>query len=87
MSYSKDYIDISISNSLLISNRKLRRKLEVILEKSGFSSVDYIDDIVLGTEEQKEKDDVVEFDESSMDISIQLDYGDYIKEYIMKQKI
>jgi hypothetical protein len=53
--------------------------------KRGFSSVDYIDDIVLGTEEQ-EKDDVVEFDESSMDISIQLDYGDYIKEYIMKQK-
>jgi hypothetical protein len=69
LSNSKDYIDISISNSLLISNRKLRRKLEVILEKSGFSSVDYIDDIVLGTEEQKEKDDVVEFDESSMDIS------------------
>jgi calcineurin-like phosphoesterase family protein len=86
LSNSKDYIDISISNSLLISNRKLRRKLEVILEKSGFSSVDYIDDIVLGTEEQKEKDDVVEFDESSMDISIQLDYGDYIKEYIIKQK-
>jgi hypothetical protein len=45
--------------------------------KRGFSSVDYIDDIVLGTE-KKEKDDVVEF-ESSMDISIQLDYGDYIK--------
>jgi hypothetical protein len=53
LSNSKDYIDISISNSLLISNRKLRRKLEVILEKSGFSSVDYIDDIVLGTEEQR----------------------------------
>jgi hypothetical protein len=81
LSNSKDYIDISISNSLSYNNRKLRRKLEVILEKSGFSSVDYIDDIVLGTEEQ-EKDDVVEFDESSMDISIQLDYGDYIKDIL-----
>jgi hypothetical protein len=36
--------------------------------KIGFSSVDYIDDIVLGTE--RTKDDVVEFGESSMDISI-----------------
>lgn len=83
---SKDYIDISISNNLLVSNRKLRRKLEVILEKSGFSSVDYIDDIVLTTEEKKEKEEDIAFDESSLDISIQLDYGDYIKEYILKQK-
>lgn len=42
---SNDYIDISISNNLLISNRKLRRKLEMILENGSFASVDYIDDI------------------------------------------
>jgi hypothetical protein len=66
LSNSKDYIDISISNSLLISNRKLRRKLEVILEKSGFSSVDYIDDIVLGTKNKKRKMMLLEFDESSI---------------------
>jgi hypothetical protein len=35
------------------------------LKRVDSHPVDYIDDIVLGTEEQKEKDDVVEFDESS----------------------
>ena len=82
---SKDYIDISISNTLLISNRKLRRKLEIILEKSSFASVEYIDDVSL----IKESDDVEEeviLDEETLDISIQLDYEDYVKEYITKQK-
>lgn len=82
---SKDYIDLSISNNLLISNRKLRRKLEAMLESGGFSSIDYIDDIVQAVNEYvvEDKDEI---DESKIDISIQLDYGDYIKEYIMKQK-
>jgi calcineurin-like phosphoesterase family protein len=81
---SKDYIDIAISNNLLISNRKLRRKLEVILEKSNFASVEYIDDI---TKELVDDDvnESVEIDEETMDISIALDYEDYVKEYILKQ--
>lgn len=84
---SKDYIDISISNSLLISNRKLRRKLEIILEGGGFSSIDYIDDITKKLEDGEEIEMIDEsFDEDSIDISIQLDYEDYIKEYILKQK-
>lgn len=84
---SKNYIDISISNNLLISNRKLRRKLEMILENGSFASVDYIDDIVLTPEEEeKKKEEEVEFDENNLNISIQLDYADYIKEYILKQK-
>ena len=84
---SNDYIDISISNNLLISNRKLRRKLEMILENGSFASVDYIDDIVLTPEEEeKKKEEEEQFDEANLDISIQLDYGDYIKEYILKQK-
>lgn len=84
---TKDYIDISISNNLLINNRKLRRKLEMMLEKGNFSSVEYIDDIV-----QKEEDgedvisEAVEIDEESLDISIKLEYESYIKEYILKQK-
>lgn len=83
---TKDYIDIEISNSLLISNRKLRRKLEVILEDGGFESIDYIDDI---TNELKEDEKITEQIENSMEkneISIQLDYEEYIKEYINKQK-
>jgi calcineurin-like phosphoesterase family protein len=83
---SKDYIDLSISNNLLISNRKLRRKLEVLLENGGFSSVDYIDDIVQVVNEDSDTTPDEDFDEDKLDISIQLDYADYIKEYINKQK-
>ena len=82
---SKDYIDIAISNSLLMDNRKLRRKLEMILEKSNFASVEYIDDVSLVTE-GNEEEEVIELDEETLDISIQLDYEDYVKEYILKQK-
>jgi hypothetical protein len=83
---SKDYIDIAISNNLLISNRKLRRKLEIILEKSNFASVEYIDDITKELVDDEELNESVEIDEETLDISIALDYEDYVKEYILKQK-
>lgn len=78
---SKDYIDLSISNTLLISNRKLRRKLEALLEKGSFASVEYIDDIVKSEEEIKESKD-----SDVSGVSISLDYEDYIREYIINQK-
>jgi len=81
---SKDYIDIAISNSLLMSSRKLRRKLEIILEKGNFASVEYIDDVSL-IQESEEMEEIT-IDEETLDISIQLDYEDYVKEYILKQK-
>jgi len=80
---TKDYIDITISNNLLISNRKLRRKLEILLEKGNFTSIDYIDDI---TNELEDDEIIEEIDEDSIDISIKLDYEDYVKEFILKQK-
>jgi calcineurin-like phosphoesterase family protein len=83
---TKDYIDLSISNNLLISNRKLRRKLEVMLEKGNFASVDYIDDITKELVEGEEVNESIELDENGMEISVQLEYEDYIKEYILKQK-
>ena len=76
---TKDYIDLSVSNKLLISNRKLRRKLEIFLEKGNFASVEYIDDLV-----KEVKEEVPETEEEI--VSISLDYEDYIKEYILKQK-
>jgi hypothetical protein len=82
---SKDYIDIAISNSLLINNRKLRRKLEIILEKSNFASVEYIDDITRELVDGEEVNESQDIDEENLDISINLDYEDYIKEYILKQ--
>jgi hypothetical protein len=83
---SKDYIDIAISNSLLINNRKLRRKLEILLEKSNFASVEYIDDITKELVDGEELNESQGVDEDNLDISINLDYEDYIKEYILKQQ-
>lgn len=85
---TKDYVDLKISNSLLISNRKLRRKLEVMLEKGNFASVEYIDDITkeLVDGEEINESSQIELDENGMEISVQLEYEDYIKEYILKQK-
>lgn len=82
---SKDYIDISISNNLLISNRKLRRKLEVILESNKFASVEYIDDITNELVEESVDSNSDGGEESITNISIALDYEDYVKEYISNQ--
>lgn len=84
---TKDYIDLAISNNLLINNRKLRRKLEMMLEKGNFASVEYIDDIVQKNEDGEDiVSEAVEIDEESMDISIKLEYETYIREYIERQK-
>jgi hypothetical protein len=80
---TKDYIDLAISNNLLVTNRKLRRKLEVMLEKGNFASVEYIDDIV---SEDTQVTESVELKEDDLDVSVQLEYEEYIKEYILRQK-
>ena len=79
---TKDYIDLVISNNLLVSNRKMRRKLETILETGNFASVEYLDDIVKTEKEKKEK----EITEEELQISIQLEYEEFIKGYIKNQK-
>lgn len=79
---TKDYLDITISNTLLISSRKLRRKLEALLEVGNFASVEYIDDIVKTEKEKKE----LEVSDDDIDISIQLDYEEVIRRYILSQK-
>ena len=86
---TKDYIDLFISNSLLINNRKLRRKLEVMLESGNFSTVDYIDDLVLENNEETKSviDEITEEELSSGVVpSIQLEYTDLIRQYINTQK-
>ena len=83
---SKDYIDLSISNNLLISNRKLRRKLETLLEKGSFASVEYIDDIVKVDENGDVITESVVEDENGESVSVELEYEDYIRDYIAKQK-
>ena len=83
---TKDYIDLAISNNLLVSNRKLRRKLEVMLESGNFASVEYIDDIVKTNDEGEPIVESIELEDGSIDISIQLEYESFIREYIEKQK-
>lgn len=78
---TKDYIDLTISNNLLVNNRKLRRKLETLLEIGNFASVDYLDDIVK-TEKEKEQ----EMTEEELSVSIQLDYEEVIRKYILNMK-
>lgn len=81
---SQDYIDITISNNLLLNNRRLRRKLEEILEKGSFSSMKYIDDIK--SEEEEVKLTSEQIDESvSVDISMDLDHDAFIEQYIDAQ--
>lgn len=80
---SKDYVDLTISNNLLVSNRKLRRKLETLLEVGNFASVEYLDDIVK-SEEEKEKSP--QMTEEELQVSIQLDYEEFIRKYITEQK-
>lgn len=85
---TKDYIDLYISNSLLISNRKLRRKLEILLESGNFASVEYIDDInkTDGDIDESIKQSIIKEGMDGEDIpSIQLEYKDIIRDYITAQ--
>ena len=86
---TKDYIDLFISNSLLINNRKLRRKLETMLESGNFASVDYIDDLVLEKNDEVKSviDDITEEElDNGVVPSIKLEYTDLIRQYINNQK-
>jgi DNA repair exonuclease SbcCD nuclease subunit len=85
---TKDYIDLYISNSLLINNRKLRRKLEMMLESGNFASVEYLDDIVEKKSEEKSVIDELTTEELESGVvpSLQLEYTEIIKDYITNQK-
>ncbi len=73
-----NWIDLFISNTLLINNSKLRRKLESILRDINFESVNYIDDIV--TEEKIIVESNEEINESIM--SLNIDFEENIIKYI-----
>ena len=89
---TKDYIDLFISNSLLINNRKLRRKLEAMLEQGNFASVEYLDDLAIIRDKKMselgiEDSDVVNEElEVNVTPTIQLEYTDMIRDYINSQK-
>jgi predicted MPP superfamily phosphohydrolase len=82
----KDYIDIKISNSLLVGNRKFRRKLESILETGNFASVEYVDDLIQEKVDSEELSIETEAGELDFDFVGNIDFSDMIKDYINKQK-
>lgn len=81
---TRDYVDIFISNNLLINNRKLRRKLEVMLETGNFSSVEYIDDV--SKKNDKLEIDITNTENEESEFSIKLEYDDIIRDWIVEQK-
>ena len=89
---TKDYIDLFISNSLLINNRKLRRKLEAMLESGNFASVEYMDDLALIRDQKMREMDIENeellTEEIDIDVTptIQLEYTDMIRDYINGSK-
>jgi hypothetical protein len=83
LSKSKDYKDLIISNSLLMGSRKNRRKLENILMNNKFSSIEYLDDIEKENKDEVSSEDVSLIEEKMLNnISIKLDYEEFIKTYI-----
>jgi calcineurin-like phosphoesterase family protein len=78
-----NWIDLFISNKLLVSNRKLRRKLEAILQNGSFASISYLDDI---TDESVNEEKEVEADLEAQDLpQFQLEFKQLIEEYIKRQ--
>ena len=77
---SKNYIDLEISNALLVNSRKVRRKLESIIQKSSFSSIEYINDIVNeSTEKELQLKSTQNIDLTNISLT---DFEGVIKEYI-----
>lgn len=76
---SKNYIDLKISNNLLVNSRKTRRKLEVALEKGGFSDIEYINDIK-GEEILNEEISNIDMDKVKID-----NYEELIVSYVDNQ--
>lgn len=76
---AKNWVDLYISNNLLVSNRKLRRKMEQILREGSFATVEYVDDI--RNEDEEDNEEIIN-EENSVEMTLQLDYDEHIKKYI-----
>ena len=83
---TKDYIDLFISNSLLINNRKFRRKIEILLEQGNFASIDYIDDINDSGDTEVNTEKVSEGISEEDKPKIDLNFKEVIIDYIKAQK-
>jgi DNA repair exonuclease SbcCD nuclease subunit len=75
-----NWIDLFISNKLLVSNRKLRRKLEATLQNGSFASINYLDDIEdEAITEKKEAEEQLDIQDLPQ---FQLEFKQLIEDYI-----
>lgn len=76
---SRNYVDLKISNNLLVNSRKTRRNLELLLEKGSFSDIEYINDIK-GEEVMNEEVMNIDLDKVKID-----NYEELLVSYIDSQ--
>jgi DNA repair exonuclease SbcCD nuclease subunit len=79
---SRDYVDLFISNTLLSTSRKTRRKIETSLEKGNFSSIEYINDLVVESLENKEKQNTLASDEKTSKVDYSVDFIEIVRTHI-----
>lgn len=75
---TKNYVDLEINNSVLISNRKIRKKIESILETGKFAKVDYINDLV----KESKSTDLPQINIQNIHSGKVSDFNDLIIEYL-----
>lgn len=79
---TKNYIDLEINNSVLINNRKIRKKIESILETGKFAKVDYLNDLI----KESKSTDIPTLDISNIQTGNTKDFNDLISEYIKNKQ-
>lgn len=80
---NRDFIDLTINNSILVGKRKNKKNLDVVLENKRFATVNYNNDIV----KEKENNNLPELKiETSADGTITSDMGKILLDYIGKME-
>jgi len=64
---NNNYVDLIIKNSLIIKDNKARLKIDDILSKSNFETVDYIDDVINETNDEA-NDNIISDNDNTNDI-------------------
>lgn len=88
---TKDYIDVSISNNMLISDKKVRRKIEEVLENGNFAKIDFVDDVLQTDDDANEEillestDKPMDYDKFTLDYIKNQPYDDIFKEKIIDE--
>lgn len=81
MDFTKDHVDLKISNKLLIENKKVRSQIEKMVQNHSFSAIEWKDDIKL---ENLINENDLQFDKSSQEFNFNIKNLTY--EYVNRQE-